>query len=450
MPLDSTWRAPRPLPGLPGLRARLPQRRALRRLIERARVRRRAEAPVSLRGRLIDRAVFALFPRAAAAAGAVWPLALGIRPLALAPRVSARRPARRPARPDPAARRAADARRAALGLRAARLLRPRQRGRRRGAGGPRLRGVGARRPGLLRCACTSTRDARTRPAAGRATIAELRRPRPVVVTAAGCGSAMKEYGELLGTDEARGSRAGCATSASCWPSWRHRRRSPAGRSGSSTRTPATCATPRASADQPRELLRAVPGLELIEIEDADLCCGSAGIYNLTQPQRGGRARSAQGACDPGGSAGRDRHRQPRLRAPAGGLAAAARPGRPADRASGAAAGLLVISSRKAMAANTTRPPHQCRSPGTPLSKATASTVTREVRTPPPITRIASFPPLISIDLRTIPKRSSSQISVPAAAERGGQRVVAAVRHLGHDLDRTLQFDLVEVITRVAC
>ena len=37
-------------------------------------------------------------------------------------------------------------------------------------------------------------------------------------------------------------------------------------------------------DQPRELLRAVPGLELVEIEDADLCCGSAGIYNLTQPR----------------------------------------------------------------------------------------------------------------------------------------------------------------------
>jgi glycolate oxidase iron-sulfur subunit len=37
-------------------------------------------------------------------------------------------------------------------------------------------------------------------------------------------------------------------------------------------------------EQPRELLRAVPGLELIEIEDADRCCGSAGIYNLTQPR----------------------------------------------------------------------------------------------------------------------------------------------------------------------
>ncbi len=36
--------------------------------------------------------------------------------------------------------------------------------------------------------------------------------------------------------------------------------------------------------QPRDLLRAIPGLELIEIADAHLCCGSAGSYNLDQPE----------------------------------------------------------------------------------------------------------------------------------------------------------------------
>ncbi len=35
--------------------------------------------------------------------------------------------------------------------------------------------------------------------------------------------------------------------------------------------------------QPRDLLSCVPGVELIEIEEAGLCCGSAGIYNLTNP-----------------------------------------------------------------------------------------------------------------------------------------------------------------------
>ena len=36
--------------------------------------------------------------------------------------------------------------------------------------------------------------------------------------------------------------------------------------------------------QPRDLLRAIPGLELLEPEGWELCCGSAGIYNLTKPE----------------------------------------------------------------------------------------------------------------------------------------------------------------------
>jgi glycolate oxidase iron-sulfur subunit len=36
--------------------------------------------------------------------------------------------------------------------------------------------------------------------------------------------------------------------------------------------------------QPRELLRAIPGLKLVELSEASWCCGSAGIYNLTQPE----------------------------------------------------------------------------------------------------------------------------------------------------------------------
>ncbi|GAB3889971.1 hypothetical protein GCM10027612_33300 [Microbispora bryophytorum subsp. camponoti] len=36
--------------------------------------------------------------------------------------------------------------------------------------------------------------------------------------------------------------------------------------------------------QPRELLRAIPGLELREIGESAVCCGSAGTYNLFQPE----------------------------------------------------------------------------------------------------------------------------------------------------------------------
>jgi glycolate oxidase iron-sulfur subunit len=35
--------------------------------------------------------------------------------------------------------------------------------------------------------------------------------------------------------------------------------------------------------EPRDLLREIPGVELVEADRADMCCGSAGIYNLMQP-----------------------------------------------------------------------------------------------------------------------------------------------------------------------
>jgi glycolate oxidase iron-sulfur subunit len=37
-------------------------------------------------------------------------------------------------------------------------------------------------------------------------------------------------------------------------------------------------------DEPRELLRSIPGVELLEPAEQHLCCGSAGIYNLVQPE----------------------------------------------------------------------------------------------------------------------------------------------------------------------
>jgi glycolate oxidase iron-sulfur subunit len=40
-------------------------------------------------------------------------------------------------------------------------------------------------------------------------------------------------------------------------------------------------------EEPRELLRAIPGVELLEPAEWELCCGSAGIYNLTQPEAAG-------------------------------------------------------------------------------------------------------------------------------------------------------------------
>lgn len=36
--------------------------------------------------------------------------------------------------------------------------------------------------------------------------------------------------------------------------------------------------------EPRELLKAIPGIEYFELGEADRCCGSAGIYNVIQPE----------------------------------------------------------------------------------------------------------------------------------------------------------------------
>src|SRR5439155_606800 len=36
--------------------------------------------------------------------------------------------------------------------------------------------------------------------------------------------------------------------------------------------------------QPRRLLQMIPGLELVPLEESEICCGAAGTYNLTQPE----------------------------------------------------------------------------------------------------------------------------------------------------------------------
>ncbi len=171
-------------------------------LIERTRVRRREDAPTGLRDRLLDRGVFALFPHPRRLRAVSWPLALGIRPLALAPRVSAAdlRAAPSPHTPAVGTWRAS----------AALLSGCVQRvyfGRVNRAAAAALAAAGCEVDvpagqgccGALALHAGREVDARKR---ALATIAALRGHDRVVVTAAGCGSAMKSYGELLGTDEA--------------------------------------------------------------------------------------------------------------------------------------------------------------------------------------------------------------------------------------------------------
>ena len=111
----------------------------------------------------------------------------------------------------------------------------------------------------------------------------------IVVNAAGCGSTMKSYGALLDSD----------------PAWAERGRSFAAKVRDATETLAGLGAPRSARHsidmrvayhdachlahaqgvrrEPRALLTTIPGLTLVPLAENDICCGSAGIFNLVQP-----------------------------------------------------------------------------------------------------------------------------------------------------------------------
>ena len=118
----------------------------------------------------------------------------------------------------------------------------------------------------------------------RANVAAFAAADVVVNNSAGCGCAMKEYGHLLGD------AGGAAFAAKC------RDVSELLAEQGLTATPARREQKVAYDDpchlchgqgvrqQPRALLAQVPGLQLVAHEAPEDCCGSAGIYNLLQPE----------------------------------------------------------------------------------------------------------------------------------------------------------------------
>ncbi len=110
----------------------------------------------------------------------------------------------------------------------------------------------------------------------------------IVTNAAGCGSNVKEYGHLLRDDSAYAERAR-QFSAKC----KDISEVLAELEPRSARHPLklrvafhdSCHLQHAQGVrlQPRELLSVIPSLELAEIPEAPICCGSAGIFNLVQP-----------------------------------------------------------------------------------------------------------------------------------------------------------------------
>jgi glycolate oxidase iron-sulfur subunit len=111
----------------------------------------------------------------------------------------------------------------------------------------------------------------------------------VVVNAAGCGAHMKAYGHLLRGDPAWAGRA-AAFARRVVDATEFLARAPlAGPLGplplrATYHDPCHLAHGQQVRAEPRALLRAVPGLELTELAEAEMCCGSAGIYNLSEPE----------------------------------------------------------------------------------------------------------------------------------------------------------------------
>jgi glycolate oxidase iron-sulfur subunit len=127
----------------------------------------------------------------------------------------------------------------------------------------------------------------------RVTIAAFDDSDVVAVNAAGCGSAMKDYGHLLDDDPAWADRARQFSAKVRDLSEMLAEAGPvAARHPVHLRAAYHDACHLAHAQgvraQPRELLRAIPGMELLEPPEWEVCCGSAGLYNILQPEAADR------------------------------------------------------------------------------------------------------------------------------------------------------------------
>jgi len=103
----------------------------------------------------------------------------------------------------------------------------------------------------------------------------------IVTNAAGCGSALKEYGHWLEGPAAAAFSAKVMDVSEALVE----AKLPLGELRETVTYHDAChlAHGQKVRRQPRELLKRIPGLTLVELADSDLCCGSAGVYNLLEP-----------------------------------------------------------------------------------------------------------------------------------------------------------------------
>jgi glycolate oxidase iron-sulfur subunit len=105
----------------------------------------------------------------------------------------------------------------------------------------------------------------------------------VVTSAAGCGAALADYGHLLPADPGAAALAARVRDVSqllaeAPPEPRQRLDLTV-----TYHEPCHLVHGQRVREAPRRLLQAVPGLRLVELSESDLCCGSAGVYNLLEP-----------------------------------------------------------------------------------------------------------------------------------------------------------------------
>jgi len=112
----------------------------------------------------------------------------------------------------------------------------------------------------------------------------------IITNAAGCGSHLKHYDHLLADDPAYAERAKLWSAKLkdihewlCEIGFRKPVSSPGEQSVTYHEACHLCHGQKIT-KQPREILRAIPGLTLVELTESTWCCGSAGIYNITQPE----------------------------------------------------------------------------------------------------------------------------------------------------------------------
>ena len=111
----------------------------------------------------------------------------------------------------------------------------------------------------------------------------------IVVNAAGCGSAMKRYGHLLRNDAAYAAKAKafgarCKDISEVLAELEPRAARGTVRLKAAYHDACHLQHAQGVRAQPRRLLQSIPGVEVREIPESEICCGSAGIYNLLEPE----------------------------------------------------------------------------------------------------------------------------------------------------------------------